>query len=290
VPSNKSRLDVYYPHSVQEALHVLADSAEALLFNGGTLLVNKIEPLWPPAGPVINVSSIPDLQRLSRSETFLDIGAACTLNKTINTGSAFLPPVFLKAVRSIGNPLLRNQASVGGNLLFSRFRLDIYPILVLLDSRLEIRSMKKTRWIETIRLFQDDKSDLQRGKEILCRIRIPLKDWNYQHYYKFNSPFSPAQDGFSFCVLATIRDSVISEIRFGMFFYEKGLVRIRATEASLVGRRVPLSGRDQDSLRIWARADLIAQRLNPVVQSKCLQIFTWLLMNLKQPEPTEKFS
>lgn len=261
----------------------MAANEDSLVYNGGTLILNKIEPdLWPPKGPVICVQSIPEMSRLSRSETSLDIGAGCTLNKAIKTGSSFLPPVFLKAVCTIGNPLLRNQASLGGNLLFSAYRLDLYPLLVLLDSRLEIRSAKKTRWIETTRLFQEDKVDLQREKEILVRIRIPIKDWNYQQYFKFNSPFSPSRDGFSFCVLASIRDSVISDIRFAMFFYDRGLVRIRATEASLVGRRVPLTSREQDSLRIWARQDLIAQRLNPIVQSKCLQMVTWLLMNLNQ--------
>ena len=70
----------------------------------------------------------------------MEIGAAVPISRLLRTGRHVMPKALFTAPINIGGPALRNQATLGGNLCSPEHRLSTYPVLLLLDVRLELRN------------------------------------------------------------------------------------------------------------------------------------------------------
>ena len=176
---------------------------------------------------VIYIRNIPELQRISRTERYFEIGAGVPLNRILKVGQHVLPKIFTQSLINIAHPAIRNRATLGGNLCHHPRRLNTYGPLTILDARVELRRLGKSRWIQIPRLFnKTGESALQNG-EILSRIRIPFVDWNMQFFQKLGDPFQKPKSSLTFCALSDIKKGELTDFRIAISFIGKAVLRDR---------------------------------------------------------------
>ena len=241
------RTHVHMPETLSELLQLYRRKPLASIYAGGTDLlkgVTKAEFVLP--SEVISLQEIEELKRISRTERYLEIGAAATIARILQIGSSILPPAFYNALQSIGPPALFALATLGGNICSINHIYSITPLLTIMDVRHEIRRQGNSRWVPASRFRDANGAPALLEGEIVTRIRIPLENWNVQVYRQLGTIHLQSSSPLIFCALAKTAKGVLDDFRLTFCASTPLLYRNRELEAELVGRRLPLSKREID--------------------------------------------
>lgn len=238
--------EVIVPASLSETLAALKRNPEAVLCAGGTDLFSE-ESAGRSGKPrsLISLHAVPELRHVSRTDHYVEVGSMTTLSELLALKEGFLPDPLRDVVRGIGTPAVRNLATLGGNLSCpGRFR-DCFPILACMDALGEYRQGTAARWMNLNRLIGSRGTPDLPGGELLTRIRIPLGEWSLGIAHKIGFPRINSRSSSLFVFLARTEKRVLSSIR--LIYSGDRAVRSREIEASLVGKRIPLSARETES-------------------------------------------
>jgi len=227
---------IFYPGSFNELFNIWYQNPSAQVYAGGTVLLWKQSKTIIELPPVIIcLDNMQELQNITRTEHYLEIGSMVKLNKIIRLGK-IVPEVLCACLENIGGVQLRNVATIGGNICCTTRLLDIPAPLVALDAQYELRSAQNSRWVSASRFHSEEDRSATDKKEILTRIRLPLHQWDYSMYKKFFSEDMYNQKTVTF--LANAQKNNLSEIKIVC----KGdtIVRNRNAEGILIGSHLPL--------------------------------------------------
>ena len=189
----------------------------------------------------ISVYGIPDLSHITRHERYLEIGPGATLAQILTIGQTHLPSVLYEALLSIANPIIRNMATIGGNICTEGHKHTLFAPLLALDAKLEFRSQTETR-IEPLQTFKKIPEGF-----VLTNIRIPLLYPEVCIFRRIGPEHAITQNSASFVFLGdTERNSLVdAKLAFaGPFVF-----RSKNLENFLIGHRLPLSKKDIDEIQ-----------------------------------------
>ncbi len=128
---------IYSPSTINDLLRILNLNKDALIYAGGTwTLDNQEGDILNMQISVINIMAIEELKKISKTDRFLEIGSTVTINKILELGKTILPEVFNTALKLVGSPQKRNMITIGGNICISDKKMDIFPLLHLLDTQI----------------------------------------------------------------------------------------------------------------------------------------------------------
>ncbi len=236
---------VYYPKTINELLALYKSMPDSLIFSGGTGILRKLTTKYPEfPGNIFYLRRIEELSIIRRSEGYLEIGACARLNRILGIGEHVLKPALFAALQSIGTREVRNLATLGGNICSNDRRKTLFPLLALLDTRLELRKHGGSRWIN-IKKFMLPDEGLQQG-EILTRIRIPFNNFEHQSFTVSGDLKSDYRSAMTFACIASVQKEVITGLRFSAGFGTDGLFRARDFEDAMEGRKLPIYGLSED--------------------------------------------
>ena len=118
--------------TVDEAIRAVQEApGEARLLAGGQTLVNLMRARTVRPSTVVDISGLSDLNYIRQDGDQLAVGALtrmCDLEQSDVVRRAC--PALAAAARSVGDPQVRNRATVGGNLLNPDPVSDIAPVLL----------------------------------------------------------------------------------------------------------------------------------------------------------------
>jgi carbon-monoxide dehydrogenase medium subunit len=123
---------------------------------------------------LIDINRIPDLDSLHEHNGFLCIGA---LTREADLEHSELVrtqyPIVCDTARVIGDPLVRNLATIGGNLAHADPANDHPATLLALEAEIVATGLEGERTIPVAEFFRDFFTTALRPDEILTEIRIP---------------------------------------------------------------------------------------------------------------------
>ncbi|HUX22146.1 MAG TPA: FAD binding domain-containing protein [Spirochaetia bacterium] len=278
-----SRSNIYTPTSLAELLSLYSKLPSALIYSGGTQILREqpTKYLTLPAN-VINIHRVQELGKISRTERHLDIGATVPIGAILEVGANVIPRVLGEALATIGTPAIRNSATLGGNLCIPDRRMSTFSVYLLLDMHVELRKTGSTRWIPLNRFAAPDrKIDLQRG-EVLTRVRIPFATWDTQLFKRIDGEPGEPDNFLSFCGLARVQRDVITDIRIACATSGTTVIRSREIETELVGRKVPVAGRELASIHEIMKnlLDSLEDPLSAFQRQRIQSVFAWFLNQL----------
>jgi aerobic carbon-monoxide dehydrogenase medium subunit len=169
------------PSDLGEALAALTDGGTPYV--GGTELVAAMKLGLLAPEHLVDLKGLPELRGIELEGPVLHIGAATphAVAERDHLVRATLP-VLSTALRSIGNPRVRWQGTLGGNLCFAEPRSDLIPVLIALDAALSLKSVRGERTVRAAD-FVTDAFVVDRGDdELLLRISIDTDGLRYQQY------------------------------------------------------------------------------------------------------------
>ncbi|MDR1566875.1 MAG: FAD binding domain-containing protein [Treponema sp.] len=240
---------VFFPSNLQELFSAWSRFPDALPYAGGTGIIRDQEKRAPvlPRN-IIALDNLEDLRRITRTERYLEIGAAVRLSEILNLGK-IVPEILTKTLEGIAGPALRNLATIGGNICYRASRLDASAPLAALDAHYELRTADSARWISASRFSSPPGPPALEPQELLTRIRIPLEQWNYSIYRKFKSPGN-SEAGKVIVFILKNQKNILTDLR--VVYSDSILLQDRNSETLLIGKRLPLEKKEAQSfLESW---------------------------------------
>jgi len=163
------------PRSLSEALEILEATPQALPIGGGTNLIVDIRSgkLCPEI--VVDLSELEELCCIRRKAGVMHIGAAVTIAELLDDPMIEqTAPILTEMARSFANVLIRNRATVGGNLVNAAPCADTAPALLVLDAEIELVSLEGTRRVRLDEFLINAFETKRQPKELLTSVEFPV--------------------------------------------------------------------------------------------------------------------
>jgi carbon-monoxide dehydrogenase medium subunit len=170
------KFDFHQPTSVDEACEILATHGpKAKLLAGGTdLLVNMKKKIQAPQH-LVCLSRIEALKGIQASDDQIVIGPCYTVAELASNG---LIEDKLRALRcgaqALGSPLVRNRATIGGNIGSARPAADLPPSLIAYGASVTLASSKGNRDVFLGDFFKGPGFTDMIPNEVLTAVNVPL--------------------------------------------------------------------------------------------------------------------
>ena len=166
--------DFIAPSSLEEAGGIMQRHGKnARILAGGTdLLVNMKKKLLEPAR-LVSLHRIEALRQISTAGEMLEIGAGVTVASIAD--STFIRKIFpalAAGARALGSPLIRNLATIGGNIGSARPAADLLPALIVYAAEVTLVSSAGTRQASIQDLFTGPGMTIIRENEIISKIGL----------------------------------------------------------------------------------------------------------------------
>jgi xanthine dehydrogenase small subunit len=169
------------PCSLDACLQLAAQNPAAQFVAGNTdlgVLTNLRYQRFPH---LISLEGIPELREFIDGPEAIEIGAALTLTEI---GERWTSAVFREWLRLFASPLIRNRATLGGNLATASPIGDAAPLLLALDAELRIASPAGERIVPLYTFFHAYRETALNRGEIIRSIRIPKPLPLHARFYK----------------------------------------------------------------------------------------------------------
>ena len=224
------------PTSLDELLELRATQPDGKIIAGGTDVVveiNQRQARWPT---LISLEAVPELRTIAMHADHVEIGATATLSQ-IEHQLAHAIPLLDELFPLFSSRLIRNRATLGGNLANASPIGDSPPVLLALDTTLELSSRAGVRTLGIDEFFLGYRKTALRGDELLTKIRVPTRKPTLAHFYKVSKrvldDISTVAAAFALDLDA---DGRITSARLAYGGVAATPVRAHAVEKALIGR------------------------------------------------------
>jgi len=229
----------YIPVDLKDCLEEL-ERDNYWLFAGGTdLMIRKRQ--WQGASrkfksPVMFINDLEELNGITCDEDYIYIKACNSLLDVYK--SPLVPEILKKAVFTMGNPAIRNMATIGGNVANAAKVGDTIPVLFLLDGKLELKSKNDNRLIKISDFIKGKYDTDLRKDELLYQIIIPNKFFQVNYFNKLGTRHGDILSKLSVSSVLTIEENIIKDFRVAFGAINDKPLRDRFIEEKLINKEI----------------------------------------------------
>ncbi|MEO9152142.1 MAG: FAD binding domain-containing protein [Lapillicoccus sp.] len=223
------------PATLLEATDLLRQHPDAVLVAGSTDWGVEVNLRGSRAAHAIAVDRLPELRSLEMRPDHIEIGAALTLTE-IERGLAGRVPLLAQLLPQFASRLIRNGATIGGNLGTGSPVGDTPPALLALEARVVLTSSDGDREIALLDYFTGYRQTLRRPDEIIRAVRIPLPLAGITAFHKIAKRRFDDISSVAVAYAVDVSDGVVIRARVGLGGVAATPLRAAATEAALEGR------------------------------------------------------
>ena len=178
----------FAPNYVQELKKILKKNIDSHLLSGGTDLSLVVTKERKDIDSLIYMNSINELNYIKNNNKYIEVGATTPLTVVESFIEKYYPD-FTEILKRYGSVQIRNVATIAGNIATASPIGDTLPLLLSLDAKIVLKSIKKTKIIALDNFFIDyRKTKLKKG-QFIDSIRIPIYSKNIFKAYKISKRF-----------------------------------------------------------------------------------------------------
>ncbi|WP_435749255.1 FAD binding domain-containing protein [Microbacterium sp. PMB16] len=223
------------PASLDEALRLLRDEPDALLVAGSTDWGVEVNIRGRRAPLVIAIEQLDELRSLHHTDDVLEIGAALPLSD-IEKHLDGAVPLLAQLLPQFASRLIRNRATLGGNLGTGSPIGDSPPALLALGAKLVLASAEGEREVELSEYFTGYRQTIRRPDELIRAVRIPLPLAPITAFQKIAKRRFDDISSVAIAFALDIQDGIVTAAKIGLGGVAATPLRAHATEAALIGR------------------------------------------------------
>ncbi len=224
------------PPNLDAALRLISDYPGAKVLAGSTDWGVELNIRHSRAALTVGIDRLPELRTVEFGTEWLDIGASIPLSE-LERNLAGRVPLFADLFPQFASRLIRNGATLGGNLGTGSPIGDATPVLLALDARLVLAAVSGEREVALSEYFTGYRQSVRRPEELIKTIRIPLPVAPVAAFQKIAK--RRFDDISSVAVAFALRlhaDGLVEDIKIGLGGVAATPLRARSTEAALHGR------------------------------------------------------
>ena len=250
--------DYHAPGSLAEAIELLGRYGDAKVLSGGQSLLPLLKLRLGSAGHLIDINRVPGLEYIKEEGGFLKIGGRT--RESALEGSDLIHekyPILADTAAVIADPIVRNLATIGGNLAHGDPAND-HPATMLALGAIVVATGKKGERTIPIESFFTGLFETALGKdEILTEIRIPAAQGKSRGaYVKLERKVGDFATAGAAAQLTLGGGGEIT--RAGIGLTNAGLVPVKVSDAEKF-----LQGKKPDAAAIAEAARLAAEAADP---------------------------
>ena len=251
--------DYHVPNSVNDAVGMLKKyGSEAKILSGGMSLIPLMKLRLAEPARLIDINRISGLDQIEEADGFLTIGALvreANLEKSVLIRSKY--PLLLDTTLVIADPLVRNRATIGGNLAHGDPANDHPATMLALEAELVVVGPQGERKIPVTGFFTDLFTTALSSDEILTEIRIPVPPpGSGGAYFKLERKVGDFATAGVAAQLTVGKDDVCERVGIGLTNVGVTPVKAEKAEEALRGKKI-------DGESIKRAAQLAAQESAP---------------------------
>jgi xanthine dehydrogenase small subunit len=223
------------PANLEETLALMAERPDALLVAGSTDWGVEVNLRGARAALVIAIEQLPELRGFAVRGNEIEIGAALSLSEVERRLDGRVP-ILAEVFPQFASRLIRNGATIGGNLGTGSPIGDMAPALLALDASIVLASVDGDRDVPLADYFTGYRQSVLRAGELIRAVRVPLPVAPIAAFHKIAKrrfdDISSAAVGFAL----DVADGIVQKARIGLGGVAATPIRAWATEEALTGR------------------------------------------------------
>lgn len=222
------------PASLTEALTILRDEPDAIPVAGCTDWGVDVNIKSTRADLVIGLDRLPELRTLKETDDHVELGAALTLSEIEQRLDGRIP-LLAQLFPQFASRLIRNGATIGGNLGTGSPIGDTPPALLALDAELVLTGLDGSRVVPLADYFTGYRQTVRAPGELIQSVRIPLPLSGITAFHKIAKrrfdDISSVAIGYAF----DVQEGIVRKARVGLGGVAATPLRATAVEAALEG-------------------------------------------------------
>jgi xanthine dehydrogenase small subunit len=183
---------------------------------------------------VVAIDRVPELRQVSTGDP-IEVGAALTLSEVeVALGGAV--PLLDEVWPQFASPLIRNGATIGGNLATASPIGDLSPVLLALQATVVLVSVAGEREVPLADFFTGYRETVRAPDELVRSVRVPRPLAGLTAFHKVAKRRYDDISSVAVAFALDVVDGDVVRARIGLGGVAATPVRARATEAVLEGR------------------------------------------------------
>jgi xanthine dehydrogenase small subunit len=244
------------PANLQDALTILADHPDATVVAGSTDVGVEVNLRGRRPAYVVAIDRLIELRQLEVTSDVATLGAALTLSE-LEEGLAGRIPLLDEVWPQFASRLIRNGATIGGNIGTASPIGDLPPALLALEATVVLVSLRGEREVLLADYFAGYRETVREPDELIRAVRVPLPGSPLVAFHKVAKRRFDDISGVAVGFALDVADGTVRRARIGLGGVAATPIRALATEAALEGR--PWNGET-----VAAAAEVMAREGTPI--------------------------
>ncbi len=223
------------PTSLAEALEIIAERPDARLVAGSTDWGVDLNLKHSRADLSVGIERLEELRTLETTDDAIEIGAALTLSE-IERGLSGRIPVLAELFPQFASRLIRNGATLGGNLGTGSPIGDSPPVLLALKASLVLASRDGERTVELADYFTGYRQTMKRADELIKTILVPLPLAPLSAFHKIAKRRFDDISSVAVAFGLRLDEGRVADIAIGLGGVAATPIRATTTEEALLGK------------------------------------------------------
>ncbi|MFB6720518.1 xanthine dehydrogenase small subunit [Kribbella sp. NPDC056345] len=223
------------PASLADALSLLGEREDAEVVAGCTDTGVQVNIFGSRPALTVAIDRLDELREFSFGADEVRLGAALTLTE-IERRLAGRVPLLSEMFPQFASRLIRNGATIGGNLGTGSPIGDTPPALLALDASLVLASHRGERVVPLADYFTGYRQTVKAADELIRTIVIPLPLAPMTAFHKIAKRRFDDISSVAIGYALDVRDGVVRDARIGLGGVAATPLRARETEAALIGQ------------------------------------------------------
>jgi xanthine dehydrogenase small subunit len=223
------------PATLDETLTLLGERPDATVVAGSTDWGVEVNLRGERAACVVAVDRLPELRELRAEASHVEIGAGLTLTEAERLLAGRVP-LLDQVWPQFASRLIRNGATIGGNLATASPIGDLAPALLALDASLLLVSPRGEREVALADFFTGYRQTARDDDELIRAVRVPLPVSPLAEFQKVAKRRFDDISGVAIGLALDVVDGTVRKARIGLGGVAATPLRARETERALEGR------------------------------------------------------
>jgi CO/xanthine dehydrogenase FAD-binding subunit len=229
------------PKTIEEALKILKEErVNACIAAGCSNLLPQIRDKKLNPKLLVDITNIGELKGISQKKGKICLGPLTTITELVNSKLLFKEyPILHQAAEQFADPVVRNNATIGGNLVTASPAADMAVPLLALDALIKIESTRQQREIRLKDFFLGPGRTVLLEDEMITEIEFERSNINKNGcYLKLGLRKAMAIAIASIGINLEVKENKIVQVRIAMGSVAPTSIRLTATEEFLQDQEV----------------------------------------------------
>jgi len=172
-----ANFDLHLPKDLNAALAILGDAgddAKVMPLAGGTNLIVDIRARSVSPAALVGIGDIPHLRGIDVTSGQVVMGGKTTVSDILRSPElTHRASSLVGSARVFGGQMVRNAATVAGNICYASPAADLVPPLLVLDAEVTLERREGERTLPLSKFYLDYRRTARRPDELLTRVTWP---------------------------------------------------------------------------------------------------------------------